>query len=68
MLHNQARGIMLNVIVMHYNALHVFKVMLVMCNGTNLALQIKQLKLITLIKNNTIILQIKIFYMYYQKL
>lgn len=68
MLHNQARGIMLNVMVMHDNALNVFKVMLVMCNDTNLTLQIKQLKLITLIKNNTIILQIKIFQMYYQKL
>lgn len=51
---------MLNVMEMHYNALHVFKVMLVMCNDTNLALQIEQLKLITLMKNNIIILQIKI--------
>lgn len=61
MLHNQARGIMLNVMVMHYNAVNVLKVTPAMCNDTNLTLQIKELKLITLIKNNTIILQIKIF-------
>lgn len=61
MLHNQARGIMLNVMVMHYNAVNVPKAMPAMCNDTNLTLQIKELKLITLIKNNTIILQIKIF-------
>lgn len=61
MLHNQARGIMPNVMVMHYNAVNALKVMLAMCNDTNLTLQIKELKLITLIKNNTIILQIKIF-------
>lgn len=40
MLHNQARGIMLNVMVMHDNALNVFKVMLVMCNASKLALQV----------------------------
>ena len=33
-------GVMLNVMVMHCNALHVFKVMLVMCNATKLALQV----------------------------
>lgn len=31
-------GVMLNVIVIHCNALHGFKVMLVTCNATNLTL------------------------------
>ena len=39
--HTSSRvGVMLNVMVMHCNALHVFKVMLVMCNATKLALQV----------------------------
>lgn len=31
---------MLNEIIMQFNAFHVFKVMLVMCNTTTLALQV----------------------------